>query len=169
MRFWPLEERDGLVHGQLQHFVNVQPVVADVEDAALEARAFALVADQLDIGQKLHLHRDGAVALAGFAASARNVEREMAGGVAALFGFARGGEQRADQVEGLDVGHRVGARRAADGRLVDHDGLADRLGALHLAAGQLRRGFERGSSALRTAGSRPQATALCAALASSGR
>ena len=37
----------------------------------LEARAFALLADQFDIGQELHLDRHGAVALAGFAAAAR--------------------------------------------------------------------------------------------------
>ena len=54
--------------------------------------------------------------------------------VSALFGLAGGGEQGADDVEGLDVGDRVGARRAADGRLVDHDGFGDALGAFQLAA-----------------------------------
>ena len=115
-----MEEVDRLAHGELQHFVDVQAVVPDLEDAALEARAFALFADQFDVGQELHLDRDGAIALAGFAAAAGNVEREMSGGVAALFGFAGGGEEGADQVEGLDVGDRIGARRAADGRLIDH-------------------------------------------------
>ena len=74
--------------------MDVEAVVADLQDAALVARALALLADQLHVGQKLHLHGDGAIALAGFAAPAGNVEREMAGGVAALFGLARGGEQR---------------------------------------------------------------------------
>ena len=130
MRWWPWKERDGLVDGQLQHFVHIQPVVADIEDAALEARAFAFVADQLDVGQKLHFDGDGAVALAGFAAAAGDVEREVAGGIAALFGLAGGGKELADGVEHFDISHRIGARRAADGRLIDHDGFADRLGAL---------------------------------------
>ena len=113
----------------------------------LIARALALLADQLHVGQKLHLHGDRAVALAGFAAAARNVEGKMAGGVAALLGFASGGEQGADQVEGLDVGHRIGARRAADGRLVDHDRSSDALGAFHA------RHATRGPRSLRVAAS----------------
>ena len=50
----------------------------------LEARAFAFVADQFDVGQELHLHRHRAVALAGFAAAAGNIEGKMARRVAAL-------------------------------------------------------------------------------------
>ncbi len=109
--------------------MDVAAVVADIQNAALVARALALVADQLDIGQELHLDGDGAVALAGLAAAAGDVEGEMAGGVAAPLGLFGGGEEAADEVEGLDVGDRIRARRAADGRLVDHHGLADQLGA----------------------------------------
>jgi hypothetical protein len=156
-----VEKRDGLIDGQLQHFVDVQAVVADFEDAGLEAGALALLADQLDIGQKLHLHRDGAIALAGFAAPAGNVEREVAGGVAALFGVARGGEELPDQVEHLDISHRVGARGAADGRLIDHDGLADRFGAFDLAAGELQRRLQ--GVFVRGAGGGFGAGALCSA------
>ena len=133
------EKLDGFIDGQLQNFVDVQAVVFDLEDAGLEAGALALLANQLDIGQKLHLHRDGAIALAGFAAPSWNVERKVAGGVAALFGVARGGEDLPDQVEHLDVSHRVGARGAADRRLIDHDGFAYGFRAFDLAAGELER------------------------------
>ena len=63
----------------------------------LIARALAFLADQLHVGQELHLHRDGAIALADFAAAAGHVEGKMAGGVAALLGFAGGGEEAADR------------------------------------------------------------------------
>jgi len=54
--------------------VDVEAFIADVQDAALEARALAFLAHQLDVGEKLHLDRDGAVALAVLAAAARDVE-----------------------------------------------------------------------------------------------
>ena len=55
-------------------------------------------------------------------------------GVAAALGLAGGGEQAANDVEGLDVGHRVGAGCAADGRLIDHHRGTDALGAVHAFA-----------------------------------
>ena len=61
----------------MQHFVNIFFAIADLEHAALEARAAAFLADQLDVGQELHLDRDRAVALASFAAAAGNIERKM--------------------------------------------------------------------------------------------
>ena len=91
-----MEERHGLAHGELQDFVNVQAVVLDLENAALVARALALFAEQFDVGEELHLDGHGAIALADFAAAAGDVEGEVAGGVAALFGFAGGGEETAD-------------------------------------------------------------------------
>ena len=42
--------------------MNVPAVIAHGENLRLIARAFALLADQFDIGQKLHFHRDRAVA-----------------------------------------------------------------------------------------------------------
>ena len=109
----------GFAHGELQHFVNIFVAVAHFQHAALEARAAAFLADQLHVGEELHLHGDRAVALAGFAAAAGDVEGEMAGGEAAALGFGRGGENFADGVEGFQIGGGIRARRAADGRLVD--------------------------------------------------
>ena len=61
-------------------------------------------------------------------------------------------EQLADRIEGLQVGHRVRARRAADRRLVDQHDVADELVALEpamradlaipVALGALQRGVE---------------------------
>ena len=77
----------------------------------------------------MHLDLDDAVALAGFAAAALDVEREAAGLVAARFGFGQAGEPVADRREGAGVGRGVGARRAADRRLVDVDDLVEVLEA----------------------------------------
>src|SRR5262249_48108246 len=75
---------------------------------------------------------DDAVALAGLAAPAFDVEREAAGVVAARLGFRQTGEPIADGGEGASVGRRVRARGAADRRLVDVDDLIEMFEALDL-------------------------------------
>ncbi len=99
-----------------QRFLVVAASVAD----------FAL---HVDVGHEVHLDAALAVALAGLAAASGDVEAEAAGLVAALARLGQHGEQVADGREDLRVGGRVGARRAADGRLVDADDLVDLLGA----------------------------------------
>src|SRR5260370_13196847 len=119
---WHIDEkRRRFADRQLQNFVNILAVIADFQNAALEARAAALFADELYVREKLHLHGDGAVSLAGFAAAARNVKGKMTGGVAAAFGIRRIRKNVADGVESLEIGGRIRTRRAADGRLVDDD------------------------------------------------
>jgi hypothetical protein len=78
----------------------------------------------------VHLDLDDAVALAGFAAATLDVEREPARLVSARLRFRQAGEPVADRREGSGVGGRVGAWRAADGRLVDVDDLVDEFEAL---------------------------------------
>ena len=71
------EEVQRLLDGEVEHVVNVLAVITNLEDLGLVARAFALLADQLDVGEELHFDGDSAVALADFAAAAGNVEGEM--------------------------------------------------------------------------------------------
>jgi hypothetical protein len=78
----------------------------------------------------VHLDLDDAVALAGLAAAALDVEGEAAGLVAARLRFRQAGEPFADRREGAGIGRRIRARRAADRRLVDVDDLVDVLEAL---------------------------------------
>src|SRR5262249_50193512 len=78
------QELQRLADGEVQHLMNVFSLVTDLQYAGLIACAFALFADQLHVGQKLHLDGDGSIALAGLTAAAGDVEREMPGGVAAL-------------------------------------------------------------------------------------
>ena len=64
--------------------MNVLALVANLEHLRLVARAFAFVADQFDVGEKLHFDGDRAIALAVLAAAAGNVEGKMSGRKAAL-------------------------------------------------------------------------------------
>ena len=77
----------------------------------------------------MHLDLDDAVALAGLAAAALDVEREAARLVAARLALGQAGEPFADRREGAGIGRRVRARRAADRRLVDVDDLVEVLEA----------------------------------------
>src|SRR5207302_10110858 len=97
---------------------------------AVVALALADVAGDVDVGQEVHLDLDDAVALAGLAAAALDVEREAAGLVAARLRLRQAGEPFADRREGAGVGRGVRARRAADRRLVDVDHLVEVLQAL---------------------------------------
>src|SRR5205823_12445573 len=63
------------------------------------------------------------------AAAALDVEGEAAGLVAARLALGQAGEPVADHGEGAGVGRGVGARRAADRRLVDVDDLVELLEA----------------------------------------
>src|SRR5207245_1737995 len=119
------EKRERFANRQLQNFVNILAVIADFQNAALDARAAALFADQLDVREKLHFHGNRAVSLAGFAAAAGNVEGKMTGSIAAALRIRRVGKNVADSVESLQIGGGIRTRRAADGRLVDNDHFPD--------------------------------------------
>ena len=123
------EEAQGLLDGHVEHVVDVLALVLDLEDVGLVAGAVAVFAGQLDVGEELHFDGDGAVALAGVAAAAGDVEGEVAGGEREALGVGLRGEELADQVEGLDVGDGIGARGAADGGLVDEDDVVEALDA----------------------------------------
>src|SRR6185436_4855810 len=105
---------------------------ADFEHLWLEPPALALVARHEDIGEKLHFDPDFAFALAGLAASARDIEREMARGQAAGTRILGGGKQLANRIEGLQIRHGIAAGRAADRRLIDEHRVGDELHALEL-------------------------------------
>ena len=99
----------------------------DFQRLAVVALALADVAGDVDVGQEVHLDLDDAVALAGLAAAALDVEGEAPGLVAARLGFGQAGEPFADRRERAGIGRGVRARRAADRRLVDVDDLVDML------------------------------------------
>ena len=87
--------------------------------------------NQLDIGEELHFHSNGAVALARLATAARHVERKMACRVTSAFGVRRVGKNFANGIKRFQVRGGIGARRAPDSRLIDDHHFANLGVALH--------------------------------------
>src|SRR6185369_16321356 len=98
--------------------MNILPVITDLQNLRLVARAFALFTDQFDIGEKLHLHSDRAITLTGFATATGYIEREMSGTQPTLLGLGQGSEQFADSIKGLRVSNRIRPRCASNRRLI---------------------------------------------------
>lgn len=94
------------------------------------AATVASGAGDVDVGEEVHFDFVDAVALAGFAASALNIETEAAGFITAKFSFGLMGEKLADLVEDAGVSRDIGARSAADRGLVDDDTLVEMLDAV---------------------------------------
>ncbi len=135
------EEGERLVHRELEHLGDGAPVHLHLEHLVAVAPAVAVRAAQVHVGEELHLDVLEAVAAAGGAAPVAGVEAEGAGRVAARLRFRRAGEDVADGVERAHVARGVGARGAADGRLVHEHHVVDARRAVHLAegAGRFRR------------------------------
>ena len=79
----------------------------------------------------MHLDFDQPAAFAIFAAAAFHIETEPARVVTAHPRRRQLAEQIADRREGAGVGDRIGARRPADGALVDHDRLVELFETAH--------------------------------------
>ena len=104
------EERQRVFHGQVEHVVDGLALVLNFQGFPVVALAVADVAGHIDIRQEMHFDLDYAVALAGFAASALDVEGETARSIAARAGFGHSGEQLADRGEQAGIRCRVGTR-----------------------------------------------------------
>ena len=126
------EELARLVHRHVEHLVDVLALVAHLERLLVIALALAHIAGHIHVRQEVHLDFEQAVARAGLAPAALDVEGKPARPVAARLGVRCFGKQVADVVEYAGVGRRVGARRAPDGRLVDVDHLVQIGQAGHL-------------------------------------
>ena len=77
------EELQRVFDGHLQHFVDALALVLDLQGFTVITLALAHVTRHINVRQEVHLHLDHAFALAGFAASALDVEAEAAGLVTA--------------------------------------------------------------------------------------
>ena len=122
-----LQEAGRLADRHVQHVGDAGLAVLDLQRLAVVAPPAAGLALDVDVGQKVHLDAQDAVALAGLAAAALHVEGIAPRLVAARLGLGQAGEQIADVGEDAGVGGGVRARRAPDGRLIDVDHLVDVL------------------------------------------
>ena len=119
------QDRQRLVHGELEDVRDAAPVEQHLERLAVVAPAPTGLAAHVHVGQEVHADGAHSVALAGLAAPALDVEGEAARLVAARTRFRHQREEVADEGEGPGVGGRIGARRAADRALVDGHHLVD--------------------------------------------
>jgi len=99
----------------------------DLEGLAVVTVAFADIASDVDIGQEVHFDPVDAVAAAGLAAAALDIEAEAAVLVATGAGVLGAGKQLPDQVEHSGIGRRVGARGPSNRRLVDRNDFVEML------------------------------------------
>ena len=84
-----LEQRLGLLDRHVEHIGDRLVAVFHLQRLAVVALALADVAGDVDVRQEMHLDLDQAVALAGLAAAALDVEGEAAGLVAACLGLGQ--------------------------------------------------------------------------------
>ena len=119
----------------------VLPAQRDLQRLAVEARALARAARDLDVRHEVELRRDDALALALFAAPALDVEAESARLVVALDRERRRGEEIPNRVVEPDVRRRIRPAVATDRRLVDAHDLVHVLDAVDavVIAGQRAR------------------------------
>ena len=137
-----LEQRQRLIHGEIQHAGDRLAAVLDFERLAVVAAALALLARHVHVGQEVHLDGDHAVALTRLAAAALHVERKPAGPEAASLGIGHHREEIPDEGEQPGVRRRIAARRAPDWRLIDLNHFVDEVDTLDPIYGWFTEGFD---------------------------
>ena len=91
-----LEKLDTLIDSHFKHIVDRLALVVDFKSLAVIASALAHFAGNINIRQEVHFDLDYAVTLAGFTASALDIERESAACVSVSLCVVGLGEQVAD-------------------------------------------------------------------------
>ncbi len=124
-----LEDGEGVLDGEVEDIGDRVAVELYGEGFLVVAAAVADVAEDIDVGEEVHLDATLAFTLAGLAAASLDVEGEAAGFVAALAGLGEHGKEIADGGEDTGVGGGIGARGPADGGLVDLDDFVDLVDA----------------------------------------
>ena len=120
-----LEQFGACFDGHVEHIRDGIATEFHVQRLTVVTLALADIALDIDVRQKVHLDLDDAIALAGLAAPALDVEREAARRIAARLGLRQFRKPVPDRREGTGIGCGIRARRAADRRLVDVDDLVE--------------------------------------------
>ena len=132
----------GLVDGHIQHIADALAFEAHFERFAIVALAVAGFARHVDIRQKIHLDGLVAIALAGLAASAFDIEGETPRLVGADFCFRQIDKKAADVSKNAGVSGRIGARCASERTLVDRHYFVDMFQPFDAVVGH---GFAQGA------------------------
>ena len=106
---------------------DILPLVADLKNVVRVSLAPADIASDIDVGKEVHGNPFHAGALAGFASSAGNIEREHRLAHATDLGFGSRSEDIPNIVEYLDVCRRIASRCPPDRFLRDVDDFGKKL------------------------------------------
>ena len=101
------EEFNGLIDCHIEYIVHILPIVTDFQNIVFEALAVATLALQYQVGHKLHLNSDSALAFTFLASTAIGVETEIGWGVAHLPGKWLIGKEFTNLVPCLNVSDRI--------------------------------------------------------------
>ena len=123
-----LKQRQDVGHGGFQHVGDGLALEEHLQSFLVVAPPAADFAGDVHVGQKVHLDRAQAVALASLAAPALDVEAEAPGAVAALARLRQQRKQLTNRSEDAGVGGGIAAGCAADGGLINFDYLVDFIG-----------------------------------------
>ena len=119
------KQNGGFFHGHVEHVGDAFVAIFHLQRFAAITLAFADIAGDVNVGQKVHFNLDDAIALAGFAASALDVERETPRCIAARFSVWQSSKPFADRRKRARIGGWIRAWCAANGRLVNIDDLVE--------------------------------------------
>src|SRR5271155_3019712 len=108
------EDRDGVGDGEVEDVGDGVAVELDGERLLIVTATVTYFAEDVDVGEEVHLDAALAFALAGFASSSLDVEGETAGLVTALARLGEHGEEVADGGEDTGVRGWVAAWGAAN-------------------------------------------------------
>ena len=122
-----VKEGNALLNRHFQYVVDVLALIFDLQGIAVVSLALTYVTSHVNVGQKVHFNASHAVTLAGFAASALDVKGKSARPIPLCLGVLGLREQIADIGKQPRIGRGVGARRSADGALVDANDLVQML------------------------------------------
>ncbi len=121
-------------NGKIQNVGQTLALIADLQHLVPKTFALTLGAGDVHVREKLHLDFFKALAFARLAASALDVEREGTRRIATdprQFGSR---QEPPHRVERLGVGEQVGARRGANGRLIDKNNVGQPVASQNSAA-----------------------------------
>src|SRR5579859_685311 len=148
------EELQSIIDAHGEDLADILALEENAQGVRIESPPAADIAEHLHVGQETHFDALHTLALAGIATPADGVEGEAAGSETADSRLGGVGIQPADRIPESDIGGRTGARRLADGCLIDLENPADRLPSADAIAAQQ---WRIGSAPFAVGGPRQQA------------
>ena len=121
------EEVQRLLHGHIQHIIDILSLIIDLQRLTVIALPAADLAGYIYVRKEMHLHLQDPVAGTGLAPSALHIKGKPALGIALRLCVRRRRKKITDQIEHAGIGRRIRPGRPSDRALVDIDHLIELL------------------------------------------